>query len=191
LYSKLANQHKSEDRNCLSVLTRLFYAIASPEAFYQLRDACTLVRQNGEFIIPQPSDTIVQTVRALDGLETAASTNAILRRYHLVRLIHHRNEREKERLTKNSNKTSKSAEVKRGFGRASSLALSDLMAEAYPELEQPSRLQDAIGTEYERRHKSIKNMLCSGRNWDLLQERFSPGILALVPVREHGVQNYE
>jgi hypothetical protein len=51
LYLKLANQQKCENKNSLSVLTRLFYAIASPEAFHQLRDAYILVKQNGKFII--------------------------------------------------------------------------------------------------------------------------------------------
>jgi hypothetical protein len=53
--------------------------------------SCT-VREKGEYFSPQHFDTIAQTVRALDGLETTASTNAILRRYHLTRLMEHRNQ---------------------------------------------------------------------------------------------------
>ena len=69
----------------------LFYAIAGPDAFSQLRDSCALVRERGEYTVSQQTDTVGQTIKALDGLETAASTNAILRRYHLTRLSEHRN----------------------------------------------------------------------------------------------------
>ena len=76
--------------------------------------------------------------------------------------------------------------------RQASGALSSLMAEAYPNLEQPSRLRNSSGTEYKKKYKSLKNMLGSGRNWDLMQQKFSPGILALIPTGgEYGIQNYE
>jgi uncharacterized protein (UPF0371 family) len=61
------------------LLTGHFFAIASPDAFYQLRDACTSIRENGASIV-------------LDNLEIAASTNSILRRYYLTRLVDYRTE---------------------------------------------------------------------------------------------------
>jgi len=200
---KLVSRCGNVDEGALWLLVRLFYAIASPDAFSQLRDACALVREKGEFTVSQQTDTVVQTIRALDGLETAASTNAILRRYHLTRLVEHRNE--KEYLIAQTGRTSNRSKSKNtriedsshangqaGFGRISSMALSSLMAEAYPNLEQPSRLRNSSGTEYKKKYKSLKNMLGSGRNWDLMQQKFSPGILALIPTGgEYGIQNYE
>ncbi len=203
VYQKLISRCGNVDEGALWLLVRLFYGIASPDAFAQLRDACALVREKGEFTISQQTDTVVQTIKALDGLETAASTNAILRRYHLTRLVEHRNE--KENLIAQPGRTSKRSKSKNtriedsshadrqaGFPRISSMVLSSLMAEAYPELGQPSQLRNSSGTEYKKKYKSLKNMLGAGRNWDLMQQKFSPGILALIPTGgEYGIQNYE
>src|ERR1700730_14680679 len=41
------------------------------------------------------TSNIAQPIQALDRLEIAASTNSILRRYHLTHLVDHRNERER------------------------------------------------------------------------------------------------
>jgi hypothetical protein len=79
-----------------------------------------------------------------------------------------------------------------GYGRISSMVLSSLMAEAYPELERPSRMRNASCTECKKKYKSLQNMLSAGRNWHLMQRQFSPGILALIPTgREKRIQNYE
>lgn len=141
----------------------------------------------------------------VEKLKTAASTNAILRRYHLTYLIEHSNERENqhkigrpERATRNLryghgsvgpvNKTMRQQE---GFRRASSMALAGIMAEAYPGLKQPSKQRTASNTEYQRKYKSLKNRVCSGRNWHLMQQKFSPGMLALVPTGgDYRIQNY-
>lgn len=197
VYERLASRCNGADQNALWLMTQLFYAIASPNAFDQLRDACLLVRETGEFVIPQQTYTVTQTIQALEGLEMAAITHSILRRYYLTRLIEHRNEREKSHvlqrpLRRSSKSKSLITSLTDRYGRVSSLALSDLMAEAYPELKQPTRLRDAAGTEYKRRHKSVKNMLGAGKNWYSMQQAFSPGILALVPTgRDCGIQNSE
>jgi len=200
---KLLTRCGNVDEGSLWLFARLFYAVASPDAFSQLRDACALVREGGEYTISQQTDTVGQTIKALDGLETAASTHAILRRYHLARLVEHRNDKEdniaqqgrrsiraKSKDTPLEGSGHKDEQIE-GYGRISSMALSSLMAEAYPELERPSRMQNA-SPEYKKRHKSLQNMLSAGRNWHLMQLHFSPGILALIPTGgETGVQNYE
>jgi hypothetical protein len=68
-----------------------------------------------------------------------------------------------------------------GYGRASSLALADLMAQAHPKLKPLTRNRGRMDDEYQRRLKSLTNRISSGRNWHLIQQKFSPGILALVP----------
>lgn len=46
--------------------------------------------------------------------------------------------------------------------------------------------------EYQKNLKALKSKLGSGRNWHLLKQRFSAGILALVPVDgNYNIQNYE
>lgn len=92
---------------------------------------CLLVRETAEFVIPQRTDTVTQTIPALEGLEMAALTHSILRRYHLTRLVEHRNEREKshvlQRPLRGSSKSKSliTSSTDR-YGRVSSLALSDL-----------------------------------------------------------------
>jgi hypothetical protein len=66
------------------------------------------------------------------------------------------------------------------------------MSEAYPHLEKPPRVKDAVGTEYGKRYSTLKHMLAAGRNWHALQHAFPVGILALIPTgSESGIQNSE
>jgi hypothetical protein len=60
------------------------------------------------------------------------------------------------------------------------LALEDLIAQAYPKLKSLPRGRGRSEDEYQRKLKSLKNRISSGRNWYLIQQKFSPGILALV-----------
>jgi hypothetical protein len=193
VYKIFINRSQSEDHDGMWLLTRLFFAIASPDAFYQLRDACTSVRENNALTILPSTNSIAQTIQALDSLEIAASTNSVLRRYHLTRLVDHRNERESHHKDQQSERALRSVkDSSEGYGRASSKALTDLMAQAYPELKPPQRGRGRSEDEYQRRLKSLKNRIGSGRNWNLMQQKFSPGILALVPTGgEYNIQNSE
>jgi hypothetical protein len=93
------------------------------------------IRENGASTILQPTNSIAQTIQALDNLEIAASTNSILRRYHLTRLVDHRNERESYHKTERPERAVRIVkDSSEGYGRASSLALEDLMAQAYLKL---------------------------------------------------------
>ena len=110
------------------MLTRLFFAIASPDAFYQLRDACTSIRENGASTILQPTNSVAQTIQALDNLEIAVLINSILRRYHLTRLVDYRNERESYYKIKRPERAVRIVkDSSEDYGRALSLALADLM----------------------------------------------------------------
>jgi tetratricopeptide (TPR) repeat protein len=135
VYKIFLDRSQSTDLNRTWLLTRLFFAIASPDAFYQLRDACTSIRENGVFTLLQPTNSIAQTIQALDNLEIAALTNSILRRYHLTRLVDHRNERKIYHRNKRPKRAVRVAkDSSESHKRASSLALADLMAQAYPKL---------------------------------------------------------
>jgi len=197
---------KNVDVKHSPLLTRLFFSIASPAAFADLRDACFVARQKGETRRPQSTNTVSETIQALDKLDSTSFADTIERRYHYVQLVTKRNEledhyknqepRQKTRrslkLLDNTAITDGVAKSYEGFGRASSLALADLMAEAYPDLTPPLRHRTATGTQYERRYRSLKSRLGAGRNWHLMKERFSSGILPLVPVgEEYEIQNYE
>jgi hypothetical protein len=192
IYRQFLDRCAAIDTDIACSLVRLFYTIASPQAFDQLREAFQVVRTEGEITIPQETDTPAQTIEALNALNTAAMVHSILRRFHLVRLCQHRAEREKQHeMTKRAQRRARKAgKVK--CVKSSSLALADLMAEAYPHLEKPARVQDAAGTEYGKKYSTLSHMLAAGRNWHALQQSFSVGILALVPTgSEIGIQNSE
>jgi hypothetical protein len=55
--------------------------------------------------------------------------------------------------------------LKRLKAHPATLALADLMSEAYPHLEKPRRVKDAVGTEYGKRYSTLKHMLsaCTGQ----------------------------
>ena len=80
-----------------------------------------------------------------------------------------------------------------------SSALRDLMAEAYPGLityatrtQSGSEVDERCANEYRRKHALLKSRLTNGRNWFLMQQRFSVGILALVYTQSsHGPSNNE
>jgi hypothetical protein len=50
------------------------------------------------------------------------------------------------------------------------------MARAYPKLKPFPRSRGRSENEYQRRLTSLKNRISSGRNWHLMQQKFSPGI---------------
>ncbi|KIW00337.1 uncharacterized protein PV09_08050 [Verruconis gallopava] len=195
IYQQFLDRSSGVDEDAVRILVRLFYAIASPQAFDQLKDVCTLIRTEGEVVILQKTDTAAQTINALNALDTAATVHSILRRFHLVRLLEHRTERERQHESEKPQRRAKKSKLPRMKGlrtyqNSSSLALADLMAEAYPHLDKPARIRDAAGTEYGKRHSSLKHMLVAGRNWHALQQAFPLGILALIPTgRECGIQN--
>jgi hypothetical protein len=193
VYKIFLDRSQSEDQEGIWLLTRLFFAIASPDAFYQLRDACTSIRESDSPAVLQTNTSIAQTIQALDNLEIAVSTNSILRRYHLTRLVDYRNERETHHRSERPERALRIAkDSSENYGRASSLALTDLMTQAYPKLKHHPRSRGRSEDEYQRRLKSLKNRISSGRNWYLMQQKFSPGILALVPTGgDYKIQNSE
>jgi hypothetical protein len=194
IYRQFLNRCATIDTDVAYSLIHLFYAIASPQAFDHLREAFQVAGTQGEVTISQKTDTTAQTINALNALNTAAMMYSMLRRFHLVRLYQHRAERgnqhEKDKPTQRQ--TRKSELLKAKCAKTSSLALADLMAEAYPHLEKPVLLQDAAGTEYGKKYSTLKQMLAAGRNWHALEQSYSIGILALVPTgSECGIQNSE
>ena len=197
---------QNEDHNAIWFLTRLFFAIASPDAFYQLRDACTASRQDGELITARSTNSVCQTVQTLDQLDVSMSTASILRRYHLAFLVSCRNEREahhqsqgRERVPRtlkygyeSSTHTRRTVLRGDGYSRASSMALADMMAEAYPDLKSGGKRGTEPDTVYPKKYRSLKERVYSGKNWYEMQQRLSPGILALVPTRgDYNIQNSE
>jgi hypothetical protein len=88
-------QRLSDDRKHLcSLLMRLFYAVGSPDALRQLRDALDLARKNCMMASYHDANDLATTVSMLDQLDATTTLSHILRRYHLVRLLDHRSKLE-------------------------------------------------------------------------------------------------
>ncbi|KAL4789178.1 hypothetical protein BDV19DRAFT_395295 [Aspergillus venezuelensis] len=82
------------------LLTRLFYAIGSPDALSQLRHAVRLSREQAMVIIPVSStNDLATTVKALDHLDSMTTLSHVLRRYYLVRLLEYRIRLEQDHVT--------------------------------------------------------------------------------------------
>jgi hypothetical protein len=90
VYSIFARRSDKKYHDQLLLLIRLFFAIASPDAFNQLSEACTITRQKNDPKIPDTLNDVLQTMHALDTIDAATSLTAILRRFQLARLLDHR-----------------------------------------------------------------------------------------------------
>ena len=171
-------------------LVRLFYAIASPDAICQLRDACRAIRQ-GTFQITEPTDDILSTIKALDRLDANSHIISIAKRFHLVRLSAKRFALQAGFLESSKDRTIQetSDEI---FKREDSIAVTELMREAYPHLK-PTRFCKTKGKdEYLKKRKTLKERLLNGRKWSKLSNAFTSGIFALLPTQgEYHLSNKE
>ena len=148
---------KDDSYDTVSLLTRLFFAVASPTVFYQLRDACVASQQNGIHKDPRPTLDILQTLQALDKLDINVSTALILWRYHLTYLVACRYEKEEHiqsgkrrvprRLKYGVSLTQTQPAVARCTDDGSS-ALAAMMNETYPTLAKKT-------DEYQKMYQSL------------------------------------
>ena len=86
IYQIFTSRCSDESYNIIGLLTQLFFAVASPTAFYQLQDACTASQRDKIHGVLRPITDVLQTLQALDQLDINVSTALILRRYHLTYL---------------------------------------------------------------------------------------------------------
>ncbi|OQN95405.1 hypothetical protein B0A48_18591 [Cryoendolithus antarcticus] len=183
-------------------MARLFFAVASPEACSQFEAACKFVRE--QEIVPLPLDisSVSGSVQALRTLDQTDHVGSILCRYHLLTLVAYRNEREpyhQDRRPNLRDRVFKYGYVKQGARKqnegvktVSSLALDDLMLEACADLKGIASQRLRREPELKRQRDRLYNRLSDGRNWSLMADRFSRGILALVPTGgSFGLHNHE
>lgn len=201
------DKHFGQSKQHVSLLlTRLFFAVGSPESLRQMRNALALARQNDAHIVSHASYDLISTVRALDDLDTTTNLSHILRRYYLVRLLDNKarlahdldDARTAEKPTKRRLKhdfanitvlrtggdpaavAREAARKRASKSRPRSNALTDLMRILYPNLA-PKSAGGARSEAYTRKMAKMKNRLSCARNWYQFEQTFSLPILALIP----------
>ncbi|EEQ89763.2 uncharacterized protein BDCG_04883 [Blastomyces dermatitidis ER-3] len=183
LYCLLIQQCGKDHNEEVPRLVRLFYAIASPYAFKQLAEACKSARLQEHNTLSQfPSDDQM-LMNTLDVLDSKSTLRTLLRRFFLVRLLDSRNQSEnsfKIRRTQSApGRDCKNKDRARDSlsGRPDSNAVQDLLFKFYPHIKHVEKWS----VEYKEKHTKLKNRLKWARNWYLLRQKFSSGLLALVP----------
>lgn len=179
IYQTFADRSSSDNPDRLWLLTRLFFAIASQDAFVQLRNACLAIRDSSNAILLPSTNTVSANMESLDQLDISLATVFVIKRFHLVGLMEARTQLEQNYRLHQVRQTRRLRHEKRtseqeNCGRAASRALKDMLAQAYPDLK-------AHTVDYNRQLTSLKNRLSQGRNWHMLAARFGTGVLALVP----------
>lgn len=114
------------------LLTGLFFTIGSAQAIGHLQATCHGIRQH-RHPFALSSATVLETLRSLGFLELSLRLNTILRRYHLVRLLQHRQAIE----------ASWQHATARGVRKAT-WSLNQMMMQANPQVIHPSRQADAL-----------------------------------------------
>jgi len=94
IYQIFTDHSESGNSDTIWLLTRLFFAIDSSDAFCQLRDACGASRQVKEHVILQSIKSISEAMQALDWLNITAITALILHCFYLTFLVTQCNEQE-------------------------------------------------------------------------------------------------
>jgi hypothetical protein len=179
IYQAFTDRSSLDDPDTLWLLTRLFFAIASQDAFVQLQAACVAMRNSASLVLLSSTNTVSANMQSLDRLDTSLAVTHIIKRFYLVRLVDYRVQLEQNHRPRQTThpRKAKGGREQQPRARAASQALFDMMAEAYPELKR--------GTDgYTKRLTTLKNRLSKGRNWHTLASRFDTAILALVPTEE-------
>ncbi|KAL3429910.1 hypothetical protein BDV09DRAFT_200160 [Aspergillus tetrazonus] len=192
------------------LLTRLFYAIGSPDALSQLRHAVKLSREQTPVIIPDSStNDLATTVKALDHLDSMTTLSHILRRYYLVRLLEHRTRLEQDHITakqawrrpkrmlkydcarveliKSGSSGSTRSASKQNEGNREPPPKYRSKSQALADLMQMlyPDLKPAVAESkdcvYSRKLTKLRNRLSCARNWYKFGQAFPGAILALIP----------
>ena len=187
IHAKISKRLNTHNTDLTLMLTRLFYAIGSPESFYQLKVACAGVWNMSALSLSDRHGSI-PPLRALDKLDVDVSVEPILRRYYLAELVASRDRRQahyraqdcrmqQPRLLRFGYTKPRAENATRGTRLATRQALKDLLLESYPNLRKVAE----TNPEYKSKLAIMNQRLCSGRHWRTLEEQYSSGILSLIP----------
>ena len=161
-------------------LDNLYFGTGSSDSIRQLRDIVTTTRGSNSWTLSQRPSNIAETLHVLDTLDDFQQAALFVRRTYLLKLWKLR----KELMDNAMNQRPAEIQPVLAVGKLESNVLDHLMAEAYPDIAQRPREAGDVRKWRklnEVKRKSLKNRFQAAKNWNALSERFSPGILALVP----------
>jgi hypothetical protein len=166
-----------QERQHASLLTNLFFAIASPLSFFQLLDATRAIKSRESFQVSESSLTISDVVRRLDALESTIVASSLMRRFYLLQLFRKR-ACLREEIQAKRNRLRSGRRTGGEPGKVASLVLTEMTREAY----HSSAVLPGYRRDLKAERKSLQNRLYAATHWNTLREEFSVGIIALVPV---------
>jgi len=206
IYQIFTDRSESDNSDTIWLLTHLFFAIGSSDAFCQLHDACGASRQVKEHVILQLIKSISEAMQALNWLDITAITASILHRFYLTFLITQRDKQESYHQSQqlkhvsrtqnfsytNSDHDERTVTEQDCLRCTDTIALTQLMANAYPSLKLTQKCNTATDDEYQKKLSSLKVRLCDRHNWHKMQQQLSSEILALVLTQsDYQIQNCE
>ncbi|KAL8869749.1 MAG: hypothetical protein Q9198_007806 [Flavoplaca austrocitrina] len=150
------------------VLTSLFWTIACRDVFIFLQEASVTIRKSTSYRPKTLATSISETFRTLESLDRCATLDSIHRRFYLSRLVEHQGDLVKQYKQKYTYTLRQQPNTQ----RAMSFALLSLVQEAYP---------DIPNSEQEAKRDLMRKRVDRGVIWKLLMDRFSIGILVLLP----------
>ena len=155
IYEYFANNCQKPDNPWL--LTRLFFSVASPEAFVQLKDVYHHLKNNKILIHFHWTNKVSEHMKSLDQLTTFFTACYMLERCILVQLVNRRDELVRKYKAQPGRKLKKTTEAKKQLRlpRADGLGFSAIMEEAYPMVKKGDN-------DYDQRQTTLRNKLSKG-----------------------------
>lgn len=134
VYGHLLNCYRNPDTSWL--LTRLFFAVASPEAFVQAKDTYRNFQSGNIQIHLSRTSTVSDHMKYLDRLVSSLIACRVIERSILVQLVNRRDELVQKFKAEPDRRMRKTTEAKSQsrLQRVDGLALSMMMEEAFPML---------------------------------------------------------
>lgn len=206
IYQIFTDHSESDDSDTIWLLTHLFFAVDSSDAFYQLCNACSASRQVKELAVSWSINSIFEAVQALDQLNITVIIALILHHFYLTFLVtqhykqerHHQSQKLKCVLRSQNFSYTKAGHDTETATEQDCLectdikALTELMIKAYLSLKLTQKHNIVTDNEYQKKLSSLKVRLCDRHNWYTMQQWLSFRILALVLTQSnYQIQNCE
>lgn len=149
------------DPEDVALVLGLLDGIGNPETIDELKRACSAARTPGSYATSDAD--IVCSVKAVRELEDEQKRIPMLYRYHWLKIVQWRDRKIDAQL-----------EQGRARKTATTLALTELMKLMHPEIERTDH-------RYKQKYQELIQRTSRARHWLELQDRFTIGILAVIP----------